>query len=106
MKNISELLEKLRDDEEFVNKFGKAFKKKLAEGMDDPGAIIAVSGELGYGITESELEELMEKQNENLSLEDLGRVVGGTVDVPSSSAFIPPSSITMGSLLQVSKNRA
>ena len=83
MKTAKEFIEKLQNDEAFAKQVNEGIEAKKAAGAQDYSeALIPVAAELGYEITEEQVEEMMAKQSEVISEEELGKTAGGTSCVP------------------------
>ena len=79
MKTAKEFLERIANDEAFAKAVSDGIQAKKDSGAKDyTEALLPVAAELGYEITEEQVESMLEKQSEAISEEELGRTAGGT----------------------------
>ena len=79
MKTAKEFIEKMQNDEAFAKLVNEGIEaKKTAGAKDYTEALLPVAAELGYEITEEQVEEMLAKQSEVISEEELGKTAGGT----------------------------
>ena len=79
MKTSKEFIERLQSDEEFAKEVAEKVREKAEAGATDYKEIwIPIAAEYGYEITGEELDELNDKALNELSVDELGKVAGGT----------------------------
>ena len=79
MKTAKEFIEKMKSDEAFAKLVNDGIEAKKAAGAQDyTEALIPVAAELGYEITQEQVEALLAKQSEAIGEEELGKAAGGT----------------------------
>ena len=79
MKTAKEFLERIANDEAFAKAVSDGIQaKKDAGAKDYTEALLPVAAELGYEISEEQVESMLGQQSELISEEELGRTAGGT----------------------------
>ena len=79
MKTAKEFIEKLQSDEAFAKQVNDGIQKKKDAGAQDYAeALIPVAAELGYEITQEQVEAFNAKRSEAIGEEELGKAAGGT----------------------------
>lgn len=79
MMTSKEFFERIANDEAFAKEVSEAVKAKREAGAANYyETIIPAAAEYGYEISREELDEIYEKETENMSEEELGKVAGGT----------------------------
>ena len=82
MKTAKEYIERMRSDKDFAAQMSEKVKALLDAGEKD--VFVAVSKaarELGYEISPEQVKEI-NKPNEDISEEELGKLAGGTICCP------------------------
>lgn len=79
MKTSKEFFDRLKTDEAFVKEVETGLAAKREAGAANYyETFIPVAADLGYEITEKDLDDALSSASEELSEEDLGKVSGGT----------------------------
>ena len=99
MKTAKEFIEKLKNDEAFSKQVNDGIQAKKAAGAKDyTEALLPVAAELGYEITQEQVEAFNAKRSEAISEEELGKAAGGTacrttftLSVVSFAASVEPN---------------
>ncbi len=96
MKTAHEFLEKVSNDEAFAKQVAEGIRaKKEAGAKDYIEALIPVAAELGYEISEEQVQGLISKQTTEISAEELGMVSGGTSCWPALTFSLVMGGATM-----------
>ena len=78
MKTAKEYIERMRSDKDFPTQMSEKVKAILAAGEKDSFvAISKAARELGYEVSPEQIKEI-NRQNEDVSEEELGKLAGGT----------------------------
>ena len=90
MKTAKEYIERMRSDKDFAAQMNEKVKALLAAGEKDVFAAVSKAArELGYEISPEQVKEI-NKPNEDISEEELGKLAGGTSCTP---ALVPVASL-------------
>lgn len=96
MKTAQEFLEKIKNDEAFAKQVAQGIQvKKDAGAKDYIEALIPTAAELGYEITGEQVEGMLAKQTEEISVEELGKTAGGTSCWPALTFSLVMGGATM-----------
>ena len=79
VKTARELSERLQSDEAFAEKFKAAVKAVRQSGAKDKyDAFCSAAAEYGYAVSREELDEVAQRNGEEVSEEELGKLAGGS----------------------------
>ena len=102
MKTAKEYIERMRSDKDFAAQMSKKVKALLDAGEKEPFvAISKAAKELGYEISPEQVREI-NKPNEDVSEEELGKLAGGTSCIALTVVVSVTASVAAGGLAVVS----
>lgn len=102
MKTSKEFFERLVNDEAFAAQVEEAIKAKREAGAANYyETIIPTANELGYEVSEEELDALNKQAELEMSEEELGKVSGGLSCLALTAALVISSIISVGISLPV-----
>ena len=97
MKTAKEYIERMRSDKDFAAQMSEKVKALQTAGEKDPFAAVSKAAkELGYDISPEQVKEI-NKLNEDVSEEELGKLAGGTscvtvvITAATASVFVSMS---------------
>ena len=96
MKTAKEYIERMRSDKEFAAQMSEKVKALQEAGEKDVfGAVSKAAKELGYEISPEQVKEI-NKPNEDISEEELGKLAGGTSCIPFTVSVTVLASVASG----------
>lgn len=102
MKTAKEYIERMRSDKDFAAQMSEKAKALLAAGEKDAFAAVSKAAkELGYEISPEQVREI-NKPNEDVSEEELGKLAGGTSCIALTVVVSVTASVASGGMVVVS----